>query len=53
MIGDLPRTAVIEKGGLRIGLIGIAEKEWYETIPDLENESEFLDEKKTATELVR
>ena len=50
-VGGLMRTTIIEKGPLRIGFVGIVEKEWFETFQDLDEETEFLDEKKTATEL--
>ena len=52
-VGGLPRTAVFEKGPLRIGILGIVEEEWYSALGDLEEECEFLEEKKTAAELTQ
>ena len=48
----MPRTAIIEKGPLRIGFIGIVEQEWFETFNDLDVECQFLPEKETANMLV-
>ena len=44
-LAGMAQTAVIQKGDLTIGVIGIAEQEWFDTFNDLDEEIEFVDEK--------
>ena len=50
-LAGMAQTAVIERGGIRIGLIGIAEQEWFDTLFDLDQEIEFTNEKVAAEQL--
>lgn len=47
-IGGLKRWTVVERCGYRIGIIGIAEKEWVDTFKDLEVEVEYINYKRCA-----
>mmetsp|Transcript_19808 Transcript_19808/g.26768 ORF Transcript_19808/g.26768 Transcript_19808/m.26768 type:complete len:103 (-) Transcript_19808:1137-1445(-) len=44
------RTAVVEKAGMKIGFLGIAEKEWVTMFKDLEVEVIYQNYKRTAVE---
>ena len=49
--GGLARTATVERCGIKIGFIGIAEKDWTETFKDLEVEVEYLNYKRCAQQM--
>ena len=50
-VGGLQRWKIVERCGLKIGIIGIAEKAWIETFKELEVELQYLNYKRTAHEL--
>lgn len=47
------RTATVVKAGLKIGLIGIAEKQWIDTLADVEVDLVYTNYKRTATEFAK
>lgn len=47
-LGGLKRWTVVERCGIRIGIIGIAERDWVNTFKDLEVEVEYLNYKRCA-----
>ena len=52
-LAGMAQTAVIKKGDITIGVIGIAEQEWFETFNDLDEEIEFVNEKEAAEKLAK
>ena len=50
-IGGLKRWTIVDRCGMKIGIIGIAEKEWVESLKDMEVELQYLNYKRTAQEL--
>ena len=52
-LGKLPTTTVIEKGELKIGILGVVEKRWVEGLSDLDIELEYHDNIEQATKLVK
>ena len=47
-LGGIKRWTVVERCGMRIGIIGIAERDWVHTFKDLEVEVEYLNYKRCA-----
>ena len=52
-VGCVKRTAIVEKAGLKIGFIGIAEREWVSTFKDLEVDVLYQNYKRTAVEYAK
>ena len=47
-IGGLPLTHIEERAGLKIGFIGIAERDWLVTFKNLDRDAEYLNYKRTC-----
>lgn len=47
------RSATVVKAGLKIGLIGIAEKQWIHTLPGIEVDLVYTNYKRTAAEYAK
>ena len=47
-VGGLKKWAVVERCGMKIGILGIAEKEWVESLKDMEVDLQYLNYKRTA-----
>ena len=52
-IGGLKRYTVVDRCGIKIGIIGIAEKQWVDTFKELEVAVEYLNYKRQAEEIAR
>ena len=52
-VGGLKRWAVVDRCGMKIGIIGIAEKEWVESLKDMEVELQYTNYKRTAQDLAQ
>ena len=52
-IGLCLRSCVLERGGKRIGFIGIAEKEWIGILKSLESDIIYQNYKKTAAKYAK
>ena len=52
-IGGLKRWTVVDRCGIKIGIIGIAEKQWIDTFKELEVEIEYINYKRCAEEMAR
>ena len=52
-IGGLKRYTVVDRCGIKIGIIGIAEKQWIDTFKELEVEVEYLNYKRQAEEIAK
>jgi len=52
-IGSCLRTVVIQKAGIKIGFIGIAEKEWINILKNLEVDIVYQNYKRTAAEYAK
>ena len=50
-IGGLKRWTVVERCGIKIGIIGIAERDWVSTFKNLEVDVEYLNYKRCAAEM--
>ena len=52
-VGCCMRTAIVHKAGLKIGFIGIAEREWINTFKNLEVDLVYSNYKRCATEYAK
>ena len=50
-VGGLKRWTIVDRCGIKIGIIGIAERSWIDTFKELEIELEYLNFKRTAHEI--
>ena len=47
------RTAVVNRAGMKIGFIGIAEREWIDILHDLEHDVVYTNYKRSAAEFAK
>ena len=50
-LGGLKRWAIVERCGMKIGILGIAERDWVDTFKELEVEVEYINYKRCAQEM--
>ena len=52
-VACVQRTAVVERAGIKIGFIGIGEREWIDLLDDLEEKIVYTNYKRTSLEYIK